>query len=103
MRDVLRHYDLVSFYEIINEGWKVKKRFARGVSNTNIDNISKLAFSNGAKAVKVTGAGGGGHMYVYAEPKKHNSVKMALKKIGVSNVDFKFQKSGATIFDVNNL
>ena len=103
MRDVLRHNDLVSFYEIINEGWKVKKRFARGVSNTNIDNISKLAFSNGAKAVKVTGAGGGGHMYVYAEPKKHNSVKMALKKIGVSNVDFKFQKSGATIFDVNNL
>jgi len=103
MRDALRQNDLVSFYEIINEGWKFKKKFAKGVSNTNIDNISKLIFSNGANAVKVTGAGGGGHMYVYAEPKKHNMIKKELKKIGVLHVDFKFQKSGAVIFDVNNL
>ena len=103
MRDVLSQNDLVSFYEIINDGWKIKKRFAKGVSNPSIDNVSKVAFSNGARAVKVTGAGGGGHMYVYAEPKKHDSVKIALKKIGVSNVDFKFQRSGASIFNVNNL
>ena len=103
MRDVLKQNDLVSFYKIINDGWKVKKRFAKGVSNTMIDNISKMAFSSGANALKVTGAGGGGHMYVYAEPKKHNSIKKALKRIGVSNVDFKFQSSGATVFDVNNL
>ena len=103
MRDVLKQNDLVSFYKIINDGWKVKKRFTKGVSNTMIDNISKMAFSSGANALKVTGAGGGGHMYVYAEPKKHNSIKKALKRIGVSNVDFKFQSSGATVFDVNNL
>ena len=42
-------------------------------------------------------------MYVYAEPRKHNSIKMALKKVGVLDVDFKFQKSGANVFDVNNL
>ena len=103
MRDALRQNDLVSFYEIINDGWRVKKRFTKGVSNRMIDNISKVTFSSGAKALKVTGAGGGGHMYVYAEPKKHNSIKMALKRIGVLNVDFKFQRSGATVFDVNNL
>ena len=103
MRDALRQNDLVSFYEIINDGWRVKKRFTKGVSNRTIDNISKVAFSSGANALKVTGAGGGGHMYVYAEPKKHNSIKMALKRIGVLNVDFKFQRSGATVFDVNNL
>ncbi len=103
MRDALRQNDLVSFYEIINDGWRVKKRFTKGVSNRMIDNISKVTFSSGAKALKVTGAGGGGHMYVYAEPKKHNSIKRALKRIGVLNVDFKFQGSGATVFDVNNL
>jgi|TARA_B100001750_G_scaffold247732_1_gene274566 D-glycero-alpha-D-manno-heptose-7-phosphate kinase len=103
MRDVLKQNDLVSFYKIINDGWKVKKQFTKGVSNTMIDNVSKVAFSSGASALKVTGAGGGGHMYVYAEPKKHNSIKKALKRIGVSNVDFKFQSSGATVFDVNNL
>ena len=103
MRDVLRQNDLDAFYEIINDGWKIKKKFAKGVSNRKIDDMSKLTFSKGAKAVKITGAGGGGHMYVYAVPRKHNSIKMALKKVGVLDVDFKFQKSGANVFDVNNL
>ena len=40
---------------------------------------------------------------VYAEPKKHNLIKKELKKIGVLHVDFKFEKSGADVFDVNNL
>ena len=43
---------------------KSKKKFAKGVSNSSIDSISKLIFSKGANAVKVTGAEGGEHMYV---------------------------------------
>ena len=58
---------------------------------------------SGANSVKVTGAGGCGHIYFYAEPKKHNLIKKELKKIGVLHVDFKFEKSGADVFDVNNL
>ena len=77
--------------------------FASGVSNPRIEKIEKLALKHGAKSLKVTGAGGGGHMFVYAEPKKHKSIEDILKKIGVEKVDFTYQDSGAKIFNITNL
>ena len=61
------------------------------------------AIENGAIALKVTGAGGGGHLFIYAKPSKHDSIIKSLKKLGVNHVDFKYQNVGAKVFDINNL
>ena len=53
--------------------------------------------------MKVTGAGGGGHMYVYAEKAKHNNIIKSLAKFGVKKIDFVFTDKGATVFDVNEI
>jgi len=103
VNDALKNNDLEKFSELLNIGWKLKKQFASGVSNSRIEKIEKLALKHGAKSLKITGAGGGGHMFVYAEPKKHKSIEDKLKKIGVEKVNFTYQDSGAKIFNITNL
>ena len=103
MYDALKENDLTKFSDILNKGWEAKRNYTKGVSNSRIENISKNAIKNGAMALKVTGAGGGGHFFVYAKPSKHNSIIKSLKKLGVNNVDFKYHDAGAKVFDINNL
>jgi D-glycero-alpha-D-manno-heptose-7-phosphate kinase len=103
MRDALKMNDLTRFSQILKEGWEVKKNYTEGISNPKIEAVSKKAFSSGAIALKVTGAGGGGHLYVYAEPKKHSQIIKELTKIGVQKVNFQYENTGATVFTLNNL
>ena len=95
--------DLGKFGELLNKGWKIKKQYASGITNTRIDRVSKKAFDSGAISLKVTGAGGGGHLFVYAEPKKHKNLESNLKKLGVNRVHFSYHNAGATVFNINNL
>tara|TARA_B110000263_G_C15287222_1_gene501442 strand:- start:394 stop:1395 length:1002 start_codon:yes stop_codon:yes gene_type:complete len=92
--DALKRKDLTGFTELIKEGWEQKKNYANGITNKNIENISKIAFSNGASALKVTGAGGGGHMYLIAKPSRHKTIEKSLQKIGVKKVPFSFTDQG---------
>ena len=103
MYDSLKENDLTKFSDILNRGWEAKRNYTKGITNKRIEMISKKAIENGAKALKVTGAGGGGHFFIYANPSKHNSIIKSLKKLGVNNVDFKYQNQGAKIFEINNL
>ena len=103
MKDALKTNDLTKFSQILKEGWEVKKNFTAGISNPRIEAVNKKAFSSGATALKVTGAGGGGHLYVLAEPSKHSKIIKELTKIGVQKVNFQYENRGATVFNLNNL
>ena len=103
MYDAMKSNDLIKFYECINEGWKVKQNFAKGVTNERINKIGDTAIKNGALALKITGAGGGGHMFIYAEKPKHKSIIRTLKKFDANMVDFKYVEHGAKVFNINNL
>jgi D-glycero-alpha-D-manno-heptose-7-phosphate kinase len=103
MKDALKMNDLTRFSQILKEGWEVKKNYTEGISNPKIEAVSRKAFSSGAIALKVTGAGGGGHLYIYAEPKKHSQIIKELTKIGVQKVNFQYENTGATVFTLNNL
>jgi D-glycero-alpha-D-manno-heptose-7-phosphate kinase len=97
INDALKQNDLTKFVELINQGWEEKKKFATGVTNKRIEKICNNALLNGVEALKVTGAGGGGHLYVYAKQSKHKKIKDSLKKIGVNNIPFKFTNEGAKV------
>jgi len=103
MHDALKHNDLIRFSSIIKKGWEEKKNFAKGISNKKIDKICEKAYDNGADAVKVTGAGGGGHLFVFAEKSKHSRIINNMKKYNVKNIDFHYQTTGSTIMEVENL
>ena len=101
--DSLRQNDLTSFSDILNEGWETKKKFTAEVTNNQIENITKKLKKYGAESLKITGAGGGGHIYVYAPKNKHRKIINEIPKLGLRNIEFKYTNLGAQIFDVSNL
>ena len=103
MRDALKNNDLSIFESILQQGWIEKKKFAKGVSNKKIDSICRIIESNGAKSMKVTGSGGGGHIFVYTDSKNHKKITMALKKVGVPRVEFKYKNTNTMVQDIRDL
>jgi len=58
--------------------------------------VEKVAFANGARAAKVSGAGGGGFMMFLGDPERRIGLIRALLAEGGSILDFHFTKQGAT-------
>ena len=99
----LKKNDLTEFTELLKEGWEQKKKYANGITNRTIEQICKISFLNGANALKVTGAGGGGHLYVVANPSKHKRLEKSLQKLGVKKVPFSFIDKGAQLIQLNHI
>ena len=96
----LKRSDLTKVGEILDEGWKEKKNFTKQVSNPKIDKIYENAIKNGAIGGKLTGAGAGGHMLFYCEPKKQKMVKNEMERLGLKYVDFKFYQKGPKVLNL---
>lgn len=99
----LKKSDISKIGEILDEGWKEKKNFTKGISNPSIDKIYDKAIKHGAIGGKLTGAGAGGHMLFYCEPKKQKSVKDEMKRLGLKYIDFNFYKKGPKILNLSDL
>ena len=96
----LKKSDIEKVGTILDQGWHEKKKFTKEVSNSKIDKIYEHAIQKGAIGGKLTGAGAGGHMLFYCEPKKQNSVKNEMKKLGLKHIDFKFYKNGPKVLNL---
>ena len=83
------------FGEMMNDTWRVKRQLAEGVTNPIIDKIYSAAKQAGAIGGKIIGAGGGGFMLVFAEPKYHKSIRNSLSNL--VHVPFKFENEGSKV------
>ena len=81
LRYALTVNDLDAFGEILHESWIIKKTMASGVSNGHIDDWYERARANGAVGGKITGAGGGGFLLLYAPPEAHGRIMRALPEL----------------------
>jgi D-glycero-alpha-D-manno-heptose-7-phosphate kinase len=74
----------------MRQGWESKKRSAKTVSNPHIEQIYGAAMAAGARAGKVSGAGGGGFMMFFVPPEQRMNVTRALKPFdgAISNCHF---------------
>jgi len=90
MKECLLKGDFEGIVESMRAGWENKKRSARSVSNAHIDEIYDAAVAAGARAGKVSGAGGGGFMMFYVRPERRLDVIRALNRFDgqVSNCHF---------------
>ena len=59
------------FGELLHEGWQTKRSLSPQVSNSSVDEIYNQALSAGAIGGKLTGAGGGGFLLLFAPPQTH--------------------------------
>jgi D-glycero-alpha-D-manno-heptose-7-phosphate kinase len=90
MKECLLRGDFDGLVDSMRAGWEAKKRSAKTVSNPLIDEIYEEAIKAGARAGKVSGAGGGGFMMFFVHPERRMDVIRALQKFGgeVSNCHF---------------
>jgi len=87
--------DITAFGELMHESWLVKRSLSSHVSNPHVDGIYENAIAAGAIGGKLTGAGGGGFLLLFAPPDKRKAVKEALNNL--IYVPFKFDFSGSQI------
>jgi len=94
MKEALFSSDINLFGELLNESWQVKKKFSSKISNDFIDDLYATGLNNGAIGGKVSGAGGGGHMFFVVETGKNNQLINAMEAKGIKHVPFDFTYKG---------
>lgn len=87
--------DINGFADIIRDGWENKKKMANNITNPMIQEAMDVAIAAGAKAGKVSGAGGGGFIMFVVEPTRKKDVEAALKKLNGFVMPFQFSDGGA--------
>ncbi|KKR09156.1 MAG: GHMP kinase [Parcubacteria group bacterium GW2011_GWC1_39_29] len=83
------------FGRMLDESWKIKRKLANGITNSEIDEIYKTGIRAGAIGGKLLGAGGGGFMLFYADAEAQPKIKEKLKKF--LHVPFRFEYLGSQI------
>lgn len=86
---------ITDFGKILHEGWELKRELTSNVSSSDLDDIYKLALSNGAEGGKLLGAGGGGFFLFFVKPENQTRLRKAFSKL--YELEFSFENSGTTI------
>jgi D-glycero-alpha-D-manno-heptose-7-phosphate kinase len=87
--------DLRDFGSLLHETWELKRSISPEISTPMIDEIYERARRAGALGGKLLGAGGGGFVLLFVEPKKRQAVLDALKDFLM--VPFEIESSGTHI------
>lgn len=69
------------FASILKETWKQKKKTSSIISNKELDIVINFALLNGAKAIKISGAGGGGFLMLHCDPSHRQRLTDAMKSL----------------------
>ncbi len=97
MRDALQRGDLAVVGLLMDEAWQAKKRVSTKISNPRIDHLYEVARRHGAMGGKITGAGGGGFLLLYADPDNQPGVRKALAAESIQEMAFAFDFQGAQV------
>ncbi|MBU0586314.1 GHMP kinase [Candidatus Micrarchaeota archaeon] len=82
MKKKLLDGDVNGIGELLDEAWKQKKKFSSTISNPDLDKLYQNLKAKGALGGKISGAGGGGYMYVMCEENKTIDVYHYLTQAG---------------------
>lgn len=87
--------DIGLFASILRQAWEDKKKMASSITNPMIQEAMDVAVAAGAKAGKVSGAGGGGFIMFVMDPSDRHAVIEALSRLDGRVVPFQFTGDGA--------
>jgi D-glycero-alpha-D-manno-heptose-7-phosphate kinase len=87
--------DIGAMAAVIRDSWDDKKNLHAHVSNSSVERAIASAFSAGAIAAKVVGAGGGGFLMVVVEPDKRLEFIDRFKHL--RHLPFKISEKGAEV------
>lgn len=79
MKEAVLKGDFKGIANALHQNWLAKKQTASVISNPHIEEIYNYIMENGGIAAKISGAGGGGFMMIWCDPKKRYNLIKALK------------------------
>ncbi|TXT65290.1 MAG: GHMP kinase [Promethearchaeota archaeon] len=103
MREIMESKDLTrlnEFGELLHQGWLAKKSLSDKISNKNIENFYITSRKFGVLGGKLLGAGGGGHLLLFSDPKEKYRVIQKLEEIGGKIVNFHFNSRGLEVWKI---
>jgi D-glycero-alpha-D-manno-heptose-7-phosphate kinase len=95
MKECLLKGDFEGVVGSMRLGWESKKKTAKAVSSSQIDEAYEAALGAGALAGKASGAGGGGFMMFYVPPDRRMDVVRRLSQLNGQVSNCHFTKQGA--------
>jgi D-glycero-alpha-D-manno-heptose-7-phosphate kinase len=94
-RSLLEQGSFDEFGQMLHESWQLKKSLASKISNSDIDEMYATARKAGALGGKITGAGGGGYLFLYCPREKQYAVRAALT--GLSELPFHLEYDSSKV------
>lgn len=101
MKEALLKGDFEKFAQSMRMGWSAKRNTAQDISNSPIDAAMSDALNAGAKAGKVSGAGGGGFIMFIVDPARRMDVTRVLLKHGGQLMSCHFTENGTQGWRIN--
>ena len=86
---------LRDFGRLLDEAWQRKRSLSSKIAPTMVNEMYDAARKAGADGGKLLGAGGGGFMLIFVQPKKRAAVLRSLDKL--LPVPFKFERGGTQL------
>ena len=100
MKEALLTGDIWRLAEALQSGWSSKRDMASGISNDTIEDAMTVALRSGARAGKVSGAGGGGFIMFLVPLEKKRGLLGALSERGYRTESVRFTTEGAVAWRV---
>jgi D-glycero-alpha-D-manno-heptose-7-phosphate kinase len=100
LREVLYEGKLDVFGKILHENWLLKCKLASKITNIKVQRIYERALKNGAVGGKLLGAGGGGFLLFYCNPKNQKKLRNAMS--GYREMDYKFENEGSKLIYIGD-
>ena len=95
MKEAILKGELYKIGEILDYGWRYKKKMSNKISNKRLEEIYEVAKKAGATGGKISGAGGGGFMIFYCPGNaRYRVIETLEKEFGGEFRRFKFTKYG---------
>ena len=100
MKEALLKGNIDTIGSILDFGFRFKKQMAKGITNSNMDEIYEKALEAGATGGKISGAGGGGFMMFYCPKNTRYAVKKALSAFSGSFTTYQFTEKGLSSWHI---
>ncbi len=95
--------DVSELGKLMYENWEYKRKLTSEISNSKIDGAYSDAIDAGAIGGKITGAGGGGFLLLFAKPCDQQRIIKRLSQLLYVPVKFETEGSQIIFYDEGNL